>query len=100
MFILSQFTNNEFRFVELNLHKLVSLLWQPIWMWQETGVWKEYIYKKKKLYIYIIWGGAPIGISPRASNWLETALSVWKAIEMHRPKGVGTPLIEKTMTFM
>ncbi len=52
MFILSQFTNNAFRFVELNLHKLVSLLWQPIWMWQETGVWKEYIYKKK-IYIYI-----------------------------------------------
>ncbi len=42
-FILSQFTNNAFRFVELNLHKLVSLLWQPIWMGQETGVWKEYI---------------------------------------------------------
>ncbi len=58
MFILSQFTNNAFRFVELNLHKLVSLLWQPIWMWQETGVWKEYIKKKKKkkkkiIYIYI-----------------------------------------------
>ncbi len=41
MFILSQFTNNEFIFLELNLHKLVSLLWQQILMWQETGVWIE-----------------------------------------------------------
>ncbi len=59
MFILSQFTNNAFRFVELNLHKLVSLLWQPIWMWQETGVWKEYtVYIKYiNIYIYNLGGG-------------------------------------------
>ncbi len=41
IFILSQFKYNAFRFVELNLHKLVSLLWKTSLMWQETGVWKE-----------------------------------------------------------
>ncbi len=41
MFILSQFTYNAFWFVELNLHKLVSLLWKTNLMWQETGVWKN-----------------------------------------------------------
>ncbi len=63
MFILSQFTYNAFRFVELNLHKLVSLLWKTSWIWQETGIWK----KNGR-------GGGAKGISPRASNWLETAL--------------------------
>ncbi len=41
MFILNQFTYNAFRIVELNLHKLVLLLWKTSWTWQETGVWKE-----------------------------------------------------------
>ncbi len=50
MFILSQFTYNAFWFVELNLHKLVSLLWKTSLIWQETGVWKEKIYKKQLLF--------------------------------------------------
>ncbi len=58
MFILSQFTYNALRFVELSLHKLVSLLWKISLMWQETI------------------GIRAIGILPRASNWLETALGV------------------------
>ncbi len=70
MFVLSQFTYNAFRFVELNLHKWVSLLWKTSWMWQETGVWKKYIY----YYYFFLGGGGAIGISPRASNWLETAM--------------------------
>ncbi len=67
--MLSQFTYNAFRFVELNLHKLVVLLWKTSWMWQESGL--KVI--KKKLNYYFFAGGA-IGVLPRASNWLETAL--------------------------
>ncbi len=69
MFILSQFTYNAFRFVELNLHKLVLSNEKQVEC--DKKLVSENNVKKKN------WGGGGgggIGISPRASNWLETAL--------------------------
>ncbi len=46
--------------------------------WCLKRMYKKYIYDFMCLYIYIyylfVWGGA-VGFLPRASNWLEMALS-------------------------
>ncbi len=43
-------------------------------MKNKLNVTRNWCLKKKKIYYYNFFGGGGIGISPRASNWLETTM--------------------------